>query len=133
MDRPDRSRKGLVPLKADPHSPVSQIPGVHDICAGTAQDEWNVDRLRKLVQFLAGLHPDQENRVDSRFLVGSDALGRIVDAGEALQLGIAQRLVDDADVAEVAMDIAGEVAALPGSGAAKRQFLAQQPTLFSDT
>ncbi len=58
--------------------------------------------------------------------------GRVFGSEEALAMGVVNRVVggDPGDVLREALVLASEVAASPGAGAAKLQFLAGQPELF---
>jgi 3-hydroxypropionyl-coenzyme A dehydratase len=56
--------------------------------------------------------------------------GRRVDAAQALQLGLAHRVVPAGDAVDAALALAADIAGLSGSIAMKQAFLAHQPDLF---
>jgi enoyl-CoA hydratase len=58
--------------------------------------------------------------------------GRRYDAQEALSIGLVNRVVEPAELADVAAGLAREIATLPDAmpGVAKQSFLAQQPRIF---
>ncbi|MDP6493124.1 MAG: enoyl-CoA hydratase/isomerase family protein [Acidimicrobiales bacterium] len=57
--------------------------------------------------------------------------GRVVDAAEALRVGLANRVVDGDDLLEQALELAALIAASPDAEAAKRRFIDAQPGLFT--
>ena len=57
--------------------------------------------------------------------------GRVIDAAEALRVGLANRVVDGDDLLEQALELAALIAASPGAEAAKRRFIDAQPGLFA--
>lgn len=58
--------------------------------------------------------------------------GRIVDAREALAVGLVHRVVEPGTALVTATALAAEIAAVAGSGAMKRAFVALQRPLFGD-
>lgn len=56
--------------------------------------------------------------------------GRIIDAGEALELGFVTRLVPAHGLLAAAAELAERIADGPGARHAKKQFVAEQPRLF---
>lgn len=56
--------------------------------------------------------------------------GRRVNADEALKIGLVSRVVDGADPIGLAMELALDIAGLPGTGVSKRRFVSLQPNLF---
>tara|TARA_Y100000310_G_scaffold69864_1_gene65404 strand:+ start:331 stop:981 length:651 start_codon:yes stop_codon:yes gene_type:complete len=57
--------------------------------------------------------------------------GRVVDAAEALRVGLANRVVDGDDLLEQALELGALIAASPDAEAAKRRFIDAQPGLFA--
>ena len=57
--------------------------------------------------------------------------GRVVDAAEALRVGLANRVVDGDDLLEQALELGALIAASPDAEAAKRRFIDAQPGLFT--
>jgi len=57
--------------------------------------------------------------------------GRVIDAAEALRVGLANRVVDGDDLLEQALELAALIAASPDAEAAKRRFIDAQPGLFA--
>jgi len=56
--------------------------------------------------------------------------GRRVNADEALRTGTVSRVVEGADPLGAAVELALDIAGLPGTGASKRRFVSLQPNLF---
>jgi len=56
--------------------------------------------------------------------------GRIVDAVEAEHIGLVHRIVDRGQLVEQALALAADLAAVPSSALAKRNFITSQPDLF---
>lgn len=56
--------------------------------------------------------------------------GRVVDATEALRIGLVNQLVDGDQLIGIAAHLAGDIASLPGSSRAKQAFVGHQPALF---
>ena len=56
--------------------------------------------------------------------------GRVIDSADALRIGLVHQVVADADLADVARDLAETIAATPAAAATKRSILASQPTIF---
>ena len=57
--------------------------------------------------------------------------GRVIDAAEALRVGLANRVVDGDDLLEQALELGALIAASPDAEAAKRRFIDAQPGLFA--
>ncbi|MBC8363600.1 MAG: enoyl-CoA hydratase/isomerase family protein [Actinobacteria bacterium] len=56
--------------------------------------------------------------------------GRVIDAAEALRVGLANRVVEGDDVVGEALETAAAIAASPASGATRQQIVSAQPDLF---
>lgn len=59
--------------------------------------------------------------------------GRVVDAAEALRLGLIHQIVPADELLPAATALARDIASLPGSGSAKAAFVDHQPHLFGPT
>ncbi len=57
--------------------------------------------------------------------------GRVVDAAEALDIGLVHRVVEPGEALATAVALAAEIASVTGAPAMKRSFVAAQPTLFT--
>lgn len=56
--------------------------------------------------------------------------GRVVDAQEALRIGLVSRVTEPGETLATALALAADLASLPAAADTKRQFLADQPTVF---
>lgn len=56
--------------------------------------------------------------------------GRVIDAAEALDVGLVHRVVDRGAALDAALALAAEIAGVTGAAAMKRTFVAAQPPLF---
>ncbi len=59
--------------------------------------------------------------------------GRILDASEAVDLGLAHRVVEPGTALDVAIGLAAEIAVVAGAGTMKQAFVAAQPRLFAES
>lgn len=57
--------------------------------------------------------------------------GRVIDAGEAMRLGLVHRIVQPGELVNAAMDLARDIVAVPISGRTKESFLEGQRPLFA--
>ena len=57
--------------------------------------------------------------------------GRLVHADEAERIGLVHEVVDGDGLIDRALELAADIASLPASEATKREFIANQPSLFS--
>ena len=58
--------------------------------------------------------------------------GRILDAGEAAEMGLANKVVEPGTTLEVALELATEIADVAGAGIMKQSIVAAQPHLFDN-
>ena len=89
VDRLDRGGEGLVALQGDAHAARAEIREVGEVARHAAQDQRQLGGGGDRIELGPRAHADEEQRIDTRLLVGLAAGDGVVEAGDLDRAGAA--------------------------------------------